>query len=137
MTVEQTVSTRSRIEAVDITDLCQSMLSSAKNGIAVYNVVHTTAALILCENDGDLLADLVKVAENWLSAMRPFKHGSYGNPNAEAHILSALAGASLTLPIIDGRLLLGDWQRVMLLELDGPRRRKLMCTVLETDSNKI
>ena len=91
MTNQQTVSTTSRIQVVDITDLCQSMLLGAKNGIVVYNVAHTTAALILCENDSDLLADLVKVAENWLSAMRPYQHGRYGNPNAEAHILSAFA----------------------------------------------
>ena len=113
------------------------MLADAQNGIVVYNLVHTTAALIICENDSDLLADLVKVAETWLSDMRPFKHGRYGNPNAEAHILSALAGASLTLPFVDGRLVLGAWQRILLLELDGPRLRNLICTVLETASKKI
>ena len=132
MTVQQAVATTGKTQAVDITDLCQSMIGAAKNGIAVYTLAHTTAALIICENDTDLLADLVTVAENWLSEMRPFKHGRYGNPNAEAHILSALAGASLTVPIVDGGLFLGTWQSIMLLELDGPRRRTLTCTVLES-----
>ncbi len=110
------------------------MVGGARNGIAVYNVMHTTAALIVCENEPDLLEDIVRVAESWLADMRPFQHGRYGAPNAEAHITSALAGTSLTIPIADGKLLLGIWQSILLLELDGPRPRKLTCTVIETPS---
>ena len=57
------------------------------------------------------------------------------NSASEAHITSALAGTSLALPIAAGKLLLGTWQSILLLELDGPRRRKLACTVFESQDN--
>ena len=134
MPVEISISTDRKTQALDITASCQSVIGNARNGIAVYNVMHTTAALIICENEPNLRDDIVRVAESWLADMRPFRHGRYGAPNAEAHISSALTGISLTLPFVDGKLLLGVWQSILLLELDGPRRRKLMCTVIETPS---
>ena len=134
MPVELSISTDRKTQVLDITAACQSMVGGARNGIAVYNVMHTTAALIVCENEPDLHEDIVRVAESWLAEMRPFQHGRYGAPNAEAHITSALTGASLTIPIVDGKLHLGMWQSILLLELDGPRRRKLMCTVMESPS---
>ena len=134
MPVELSITTDRKTQALDITATCQSMVGGARNGIAVYNVMHTTAALIVCENEPDLRDDIVRVAEHWLADLRPFQHGHYGAPNAEAHITSALTGTSQTIPIVDGKLLLGAWQSILLLELDGPRRRKLMCTILETPS---
>ena len=103
------------------------MIGDAKNGLAVYFLMHTTAALILCEDDADLRQDLVKTAENWLREMRPFRHARRSNPNAEAHILSAFAGASLAVPIVNGKLALGAWQNILLLELDGPKQRRVTC----------
>ncbi len=134
MQIERAIDTGRKTQAVNVTGNCQSMIAGTKNGIAVFNVLHTTAALIVCEDDPDLRDDLVRVAEHWLENLRPFRHGRYGAPNAEAHITSALAGTSLTLPIIDGKLLLGSWQSILLLELDGPRRRKLVCTIIETQN---
>lgn len=135
MPLEVSISTNLKTQALDITATCQSMVGGARNGIAVFTVMHTTAALILCENEPDLRDDIVRVAEHWLSAFRPFQHGRLSAPNAEAHITSALTGTSLTIPIVAGKLLLGAWQSILLLELDGPRRRKLMCTVIETPSS--
>lgn len=132
MAVELSISTDRKTQALDITASCQSMIEGARSGIAVFNVMHTTAALIVCENEPDLLDDIARVAEHWLADLRPFQHGRYGAPNAEAHITSALTGTSLTLPIVDGKLLIGAWQSILLLELDGPRRRKVLCTVIET-----
>lgn len=131
MPIEFIISTDCKCQAIDITVRCQSMIGAANNGIAVFNVMHTTAALIVCEDEPDLRADIVRVAEQWLADHRPFLHGRYSAPNAEAHITSALTGTSLTMPIVDGKLLLGTWQSILLLELDGPRRRRLVCTVIE------
>lgn len=132
MPLERTIATECKTQAVDVTAICQSMIGGATNGIAVFNVLHTTAALIICENEADLHDDIARVAGQWLKDYRPFRHGRYGAPNAEAHITSALAGTSLTIPIGGGKLLLGAWQSILLLELDGPRRRKLVCTVIES-----
>ena len=127
---ETIISTSRQTEAIDVTAACQALLGGAQQGIAVFHVLHTTAALIVGENDRDLFDDLERAAENLLTGLRPFRHGRHSNPNAEAHILSALAGSSLTLPVADGKLVLGTWQRILLLELDGPKQRKLVCTTV-------
>lgn len=128
----QAIDSRRKTEAIDITALCQSMIGATNCGIAVFSILHTTAAIIVCEDEPDLRADVERVAENWLANHRPFRHGRYGAANAEAHITSALAGTSLAIPIANGKLLLGAWQSILLLELDGPRQRKLVCTVVES-----
>ena len=74
----------------------------------------------------------MKVADNWLRDLRPFQHARRSNPNAEAHILSAFAGASLTIPIANGKLALGVWQNILLLELDGPKQRTVTCMTIES-----
>ena len=130
MPTQTVISTSSKTEALDVTAACQSLIGESANGLAVFNVLHTTAALVIGENDSDLFDDMTRVAENLLSGLRPFRHGRHSNPNAEAHILSAIAGSSVTLPIVNGRLLLGSWQRILLLELDGPQQRKIACTTL-------
>jgi len=127
-----TVATELKTQVIDLTEQCQSMIGNVKNGLAVFYLTHTTAALILCEDDADLREDLVKIAENWLREMRPFRHARRSNPNAEAHILSAFAGASLAVPIVSGKLALGVWQNILLLELDGPNQRKITCMTIET-----
>ncbi|MCY3832622.1 MAG: secondary thiamine-phosphate synthase enzyme YjbQ [Chloroflexi bacterium] len=127
-----TVATEQKTQALDLTAQCQSMIGNVEQGVAVFHILHTTAALILCEDDADLREDLVKVADNWLRELRPFRHARRSNPNAEAHILSAFAGASLSIPIVDGKLALGTWQSILLLELDGPKRRKIVCAAIES-----
>lgn len=132
MPAQTIVSTTRKIQVLDVTAECHALLGEIEQGVAVFNVLHTTAALLIGENDGDLFDDLVRVADNLLSDMRPFRHGRHSNPNAEAHILSAFTGSSLTLSIENGKLVLGTWQRILLLELDGPKQRKLVCTTLAT-----
>ena len=132
MTTEFTVSTDRKTQLLNISENCQAAIGSAQNGVAVLSVMHTTAALLVCEDEPDLRDDIVRVAQQWLAGFRPFRHGRHSAPNAEAHITSAFTGASLTIPIIDGKLLLGAWQGILLLELDGPRRRRVVCTIIET-----
>lgn len=91
---------------------------------------HTTVALLLSEADAAMLADLERTASSLLAPLEPFSHARNGNPNAAAHILSALAGTQLLLPVADGALQLGVWQRLILLELDGPKERELRVSAL-------
>jgi len=132
MTRQFAVTTEQKTQVIDLTVQCQSMIGAVEDGVAVFHLAHTTAALILCEDDADLRTDLLNVAENWLREMRPFRHARRSNPNAEAHILSAFAGAALTVPIVGGRLALGTWQNILLLELDGPKQRKVNCAIIGT-----
>ena len=132
LTFEFSISTERKIQAFNITATCQSLVGETRSGIAFFNIMHTTAALLICEDEPDLKDDIVRVAEHWLSDLRPFQHGRYGAPNAEAHLTSAFAGTALTIPIVAGKLLLGAWQCILLLELDGPRRRNVVCTIIES-----
>lgn len=130
MPAQTIIATSRKTEVLDVTAACHTLIGEVENGIAVFNLLHTTAALLIGENDSDLFHDMARVAKSLLSGLRPFQHGRHSNPNAEAHILSAMAGPSVTLPIVNGRLLLGAWQRILLMELDGPKRRKLVCTTV-------
>ncbi len=110
-----------RLEAVDITDRVERIVASTgvKAGIAVISVSHTTVGLIVNEFVPDLMRDL----EHWVRRTVP-RDDDYDHPaNADSHLRAAMFGSSVTLPIAGGRLALGTWQRVILLEFDGPRRR--------------
>ena len=133
MTETQIIPTQHKTQVIDVTTQCTSMLGGMKSGIAVFTIPHTTAALIICEDDVELRADIIKVAENWLADLRPFQHIKKNNPNTEAHILSAFGGTSVTIPVHEGKLLLGTYQTILFIELDGPKDRKLQCTTITSN----
>jgi secondary thiamine-phosphate synthase enzyme len=122
------VETRQPIEAVDVTDRLDA-LSCNSRFLWVF-APHTTVALIVCEADTEMRRDLERTAESLLSPLEPFTHARNGNPNAAAHLCSALMGTQLLLPTLSGSLALGRWQRVLLLELDGPKERELQVSTL-------
>ena len=94
----------------------------ATEGICTIVVPHTTCAISVNENaDPDVPRDLVKA----LRALVPNVKFAHGEGNSDAHFLSMLIGSSLTWPYRDGRLILGTWQGVYFIELDGPRERKV------------
>jgi len=125
-----TIQTTKRTEVIDVTGQLSAFLGGVRSGIALFNVPHTTAALIICEDDAELREDIIKVAETWLHDLRPFKHIRKNNPNTEAHIMSAAFGTSVILAVEAGRLQLGTYQNVLLLELDGPKARVIQAKVI-------
>jgi len=122
------VPTTRKTEVINVTRVLAEVVSNYKSGIALFSVPHTTAALILSEDDEELRGDILKVAESLFADMRPFKHIRENNPNAEAHLFSALAGTSVVLGVQEGQLELGTYQNVLLIELDGPKTREIRCT---------
>ncbi len=114
-------------EIIDITDRIKSVSPEIAKGMALISTPHTTAALFVSELDDELRSDLIRMSERLFETSRPFTHRRNGNPNAEAHLLSALAGTSVMLPVEDGRLRLGSYQRIVLFELDGPKARTVSC----------
>lgn len=121
------IDTSGRFDVVDITERVADITPSAGEGIALVFLPHTTAGLLLGPGDEGIRRDYVRVAERWLAACGPFEHAESGRPNAEAHILSAFGGTRLLLTVSDGRVDLGKWQRILLLEWDGPQRRTVHC----------
>ena len=117
-----------RLEALDLTDQLTEL--PLADGFAWLTAPHTTGALLICEADPEMLADLERVAGELLAPFEPFRHHKNDNPNGAAHLMSSLFGSQLVLPIQDGRPLLGTYQRVLFLELDGPRDRRLQVAPL-------
>jgi secondary thiamine-phosphate synthase enzyme len=126
-----TIQTHGKTDVINVTVQAAQLIGAVTDGIALFSVPHTTAALLLCEDDEELRADLVKAAESLLAPLRPFRHNRNNNPNAEAHLISSLAGATLTVAIENGKLELGTYQNVLLLEMDGPKQRVLRCKVIQ------
>ena len=124
------IETTRKVEVLNVTAHVGEIARAAGEGVILLSVPHTTAALLLCEDDDELRADLVKVAENWLAQLEPFSHRRKNNPNAAAHILSAFGGSQLILSVTEGAPELGTYQQVLLLEMDGPKKREIWSRTL-------
>ncbi len=126
------VSSRASQQFIDITGQVQSLIdrSGVENGVCFLFLPHTTAALTLNENwDPAVPADILHTLEHQTAPSSPAHMHEEGN--SPAHVRSSLFGASQTLLIEDGRLVLGSWQGVFLAEFDGPRERRVFVKVLE------
>lgn len=124
------IETTAKIEVINITQLVADRVISLDSGLVHLTVPHTTAALIVSEDDAELRADITRTAAHLFDDLEPFTHIRKGNPNAAAHIFSALAGCTMTLAVEKGQLALGTYQNVLLIELDGPKLRQLVLRFL-------
>ena len=119
-----TVRTSAREQILIITDDVHKALTELTDGDGICTIVtpHTTCAISVNENaDPDVPADLTKA----LRALVPNVDFRHGEGNSDAHLLSMLIGATLSWPYRGGKLILGRWQGVYFIELDGPRSRKV------------
>jgi len=124
------LATRRAIEAIDITHLFTGR--EWPDGLLLVSVEHTTAAIFLGESGSEMFADYERVAANLIEDLGPWQHEQWNPGNAQSHVLSSFIGGQLLLPIADGRLDVGTWQRIIFLELDGPRQRHLAVTSIAT-----
>mgnify|MGYP001559446686 CR=1 FL=1 len=124
--IRLTVNTTKKREVIDITDQVNKEIKKLeiKEGICNLFVTHTTASLTTADLDPGTDQDYLDALEKIVPKLK-FKHphDPFHTPD---HILSALIGTSLTLPVEAGQLVLGTWQRVVLIELDGPRGREIV-----------
>jgi len=117
---------RSRFDIVDVTGEVERWLAQIKagNGVLVAYTPHTTAALAINEREEGLLEDIVELLKELTKPERRWKHNLVDD-NAHAHLGNVIVGGDKVIPVSDGRLALGTWQRLLLLELDGPRVRRI------------
>lgn len=125
ITKEFSVRTRSRFDSIDITDMVSEAVKGINNGIAYIIVKHTTCAITINEAESGLMKDYLNWAKKLVPPDGEFEHNLIDN-NGHAHVISSIIGNSRIVPITDGKLDLGTWQRIILLEFDGPRTRTVM-----------
>ena len=117
------LSTSRRTQAIDVTHLFASR--EWPDGLLLVSVEHTTAAIFLGESGSEMFEDYERVAANLIEEYGPWQHEQWNPGNAQSHVLSSFIGGQLLLPITNGRLDVGTWQRAIFLELDGPRQRHI------------
>jgi secondary thiamine-phosphate synthase enzyme len=123
-----TLATHRKREILDITHRVEKHLPR-ESGICFLNVLHTTAALGTADLDPGTDLDMLDAFEAMIPKLR-YRH-PHNPEHVPDHILSSLIGTSLTLPVEAGSIVLGTWQRVILVELDGPRPREVVLQFLK------
>lgn len=125
------IETSKRIELVDITSeiLKEVRKSEIPKGICLISTRHTTAGIIINENESGLREDILDLLNKLVPAGTGYRHDRIDN-NADSHLRAVLLGASEALPILEGKLELGTWQRIFFAEMDGPRNRTIDITLL-------
>lgn len=124
------VDTRARVEFKDITALIQKTIaeSGVQGGVCYVFVPHTSAAVLIQENDDPALQkDLDCFLKELAPREREYNHS---DGNCDAHLKASVIGCSKTLLIENGRLVLGRWQGAFFCEFDGPRRRELRLKIV-------
>jgi secondary thiamine-phosphate synthase enzyme len=118
-------------EVVDLTDRLEAIIRDAemREGLCSLFVTHTTAALTTGEIGEGTEQDFLQVVEEMIPRIQ-FRH-AHDPSHAWSHMAASLVGSSITLPVSEGRLVLGTWQSVMFVELDGPRERTVHVTLLQ------
>jgi len=127
--IEIRVRTSRRVEARDITEEVRRA-AEGKDGCCIHLFsLHTTCGLTINENaDPAVMKDMIDALGRLVPQDYPYRHGE---GNSDAHVKSSLVGGSLTVPLSAGRLVLGTWQGIYLMEFDGPRERRIALTVVK------
>lgn len=136
------IATERHLQFVDITDRVAHTVaeSGIRDGFAVVFSRHTTAGIRINEHEPLLLEDMARLLERMVPQEGDYSHDDFSvrtvnlteneRVNGHSHCRSLLLGASETVPLVAGRLLLGRWQRIFLVELDGPNQRELVIQVV-------
>jgi secondary thiamine-phosphate synthase enzyme len=130
MIAQLAVSTRKRVEFVDITGQVRRAARDAgvASGTCVVYVPHTTAAVTINENaDPDVRRDIIAQLERLVPRQANYHHAE---GNADAHVKASLLGCSVTVLVENADLVLGTWQGIYFCEFDGPRSRHVHVKVI-------
>ena len=128
---ELRIRTRTKREMIDLTARVAEVVARADvaEGLCSVYTPHATAAIVVNENDDpNVCVDTLDALDRLIPA-GIWRHDRVDG-NAASHIQASILGPGETIPVADGRLCLGRWQAVMLVELDGPRERKVLVTVV-------
>ena len=121
-----TIKTTRRFEVIDVTQDVGSWVESlgVGNGLLLAYVPHTTAAIVVNEGEPRLMEDIIQFLRDLTKPGAQWKHNMI-DVNAHAHLGNIILGDSRVIPVTGGKLSLGTWQRLLFIEMDGPRERTL------------
>lgn len=125
------IKTNERIELIDITNDVKEQVSKSgvEQGICVVSTPHTTTSVFVNENESGLRFDILNLLERLVPPSTGYQHDRIDD-NADSHLKAVLLGSSETIPIIDGKLVLGTWQSIFFAEMDGARHRKVNIMII-------
>ena len=121
--MELNVETQKDRQVIDITDQVQKQVEPESKAVMIF-VAHTTCAVTTADLDPGTDLDLLDAVWEMIPKL-DYRH-PHNPAHVPAHLASSIIGPSVTVPIKDGNLVLGAWQRIILVELDGPRERKIV-----------
>lgn len=123
------ITTHRKKEVLDITDTINANLPRS-SGVVHLLVLHTTAALTTADLDPGTDLDMLDAYTNMVPQLA-YRH-PHDPSHVPDHILSSMIGTSIGIPFEDGNCILGTWQRIVLIEFDGPRTRRIAATIITT-----
>jgi secondary thiamine-phosphate synthase enzyme len=129
-----TFSTKGNTYILDITEQVQEAVTQEKleEGVVVLFVSGSTAALTTIETDINLYDDFREVLEKIIPMGKSWKHHeTWGDDNGGSHLRASLIGPSLSIPVVNGKMVLGTWQKIVLIDFDtSSRQRKVVVSLL-------
>jgi secondary thiamine-phosphate synthase enzyme len=132
-----TVETSQRMEMIDLTGRVMNMVHDLpiREGVVNLFSLHTTCAILINEIQAALQADIKQFLEHLVPRDAEWLHNDPAHSdcdrfNADSHLRAMLVGQNLTLQVSGGELVLGQWQRIIVAELDGPRSRSIRVMVM-------
>ena len=136
MLAKFTVKTKGHTDIIDLTGRVQELLQEydGSDGLVNIFVSGSTVGLTMIENEPGLNKDLPRLLEELVPSDRDYAHNqTWGDGNGYAHLRSSLLPPSLTVPFAAGRLLLGTWQQIVLLDFDNrTREREILVSVVKS-----
>ncbi len=134
------IKTRGNTNIIDITDQVQSIITSNNflEGSALVFVPGSTAGITTIEHEPGLLKDYPEFMENIIPSGKRYHHDdTWHDGNGHSHVRAALQGASFTVPFSGGRLLLGTWQQIILIDFDNrSRNRNIIVQITGTKNDE-
>lgn len=121
---EISINTKEKFEIIDITSQINELLDIDEGIVNIFSK-HSTSAIVVNENEKGLLKDSKNSLNNLITNQNNYYHDKIDN-NASSHLKSFLLSPSETLPVKNSRLDLGTWQSVFFVELDGPRKQRII-----------
>ena len=123
-----TFNTKQRREIIDITGEVERVRAKAalKDGFILVSAMHITASVFVNDHESGLWSDIMRWLEELAPAKPEYEHHQTGEDNADAHLKRMLLGHQVIVPVTDGKLDLGPWERVHYGEFDGRRPKRVI-----------